>query len=113
MSEVIRGQAAVVWGSQGITMTAGIVSATNPQQVESFDLERNGDKFDIKNSIGEVIGQVFYNNKKNRAAPKFCPILFFDIFFCVYVVPTYNYFFFNSAVSGADWKVSARAPELD
>lgn len=64
MAEVIHGQAAVVWGAQGITMTAGIVSGTNAQQVNSFDIERNGDVYEIKNSGGEVIGEVYYNNGK-------------------------------------------------
>lgn len=64
MAEAIRGQAAVVWGAQGISMTAGIVSGSNAQQVQSVTLERTSDGYDIKNSAGETIGKVFYNHKK-------------------------------------------------
>jgi hypothetical protein len=63
MAEVIKGLG-IRWGAQGITMTAGIVSATNGQKVQSIDFERTSDKGEIKNDVGEVVGQVFYNGKK-------------------------------------------------
>lgn len=63
MAEVIKGLG-IRWGAQGITMTAGIVSSSNGQKVQSIDFERTSDKGEIKNDLGEVVGQVFYNGKR-------------------------------------------------
>ncbi len=48
----------------GITMTAGIISATNSQKVQSIDFERTSDKGEIKDENGEVIGEIYHNHKK-------------------------------------------------
>lgn len=63
MAATLKGLA-VVYGVAGVTMTAGIVSATNGAQTQSLRLVRNSDKVEIKNDAGEVVGQVFVNGKK-------------------------------------------------
>ena len=63
MAEVVKGLG-IRWGAAGVTFTAGIVSSSNGQQVQSIDLERTSDKGEIKDSNGEVVGQVYYNGKK-------------------------------------------------
>jgi len=63
MAEVVKGLG-IRWGAQGITMTAGIVSSTNGQKVQSIDFERTADIGEIKNDLGETVGEVYYNGKK-------------------------------------------------
>ena len=63
MAATLRGLA-VVWGAQGITFTAGIVSSTNGAATQSLKVARGSDKAEIKNDQGEVVGQVFFNGKK-------------------------------------------------
>lgn len=63
MAEVIKGLG-IRWGAQGITMTAGIVSSTSGQKVQSIDFERTAEIGEIKNDLGETVGEVYYNGKK-------------------------------------------------
>lgn len=63
MAEIIKGLG-IRWGAQGITMTAGIVSSSNGQKVQSIDFERTAEIGEIKNDIGETVGEVYYNGKK-------------------------------------------------
>lgn len=52
------------WAASGITMTAGIVSSTSGQKVQSIDFERTSELGEIKNEFGETVGEVYYNKKK-------------------------------------------------
>lgn len=52
------------WGCNGITFTAGIVSTDNGQQVQSLNINRTSDSQEGRNGIGECVGKVFYNGKK-------------------------------------------------
>ena len=63
MSNLQKGLA-VVYGVDGITFTAGIVSATNGAQTQSLRVVRSSDKVEIKNDLGDVVGQIFSNGKK-------------------------------------------------
>lgn len=63
MSATLKGLA-VVWGAQGITFTAGIVSATNGAQTQSLRVVRDSGKAYIKNDQGETVGRVDFDGKK-------------------------------------------------
>lgn len=55
---------AVVFDVDGITFTAGIVSANTAHFNQSARLERNGDVARIRNGEGNEAAHVFYNRKK-------------------------------------------------
>lgn len=55
---------AIVWGAQGVTFTAGIVSGTNGAKTQSLRVVRSSDKAEVMNDQGEVVGQVYFNGKK-------------------------------------------------
>ena len=63
MAEIIKGLG-IRWGVQGITFTAGIVTTTNGQKVQSIDFERTSELGPIKNDAGETCGEVYYDGKK-------------------------------------------------
>lgn len=63
MAAVVKGLG-IRWAVNGITMTAGIVSASNAQEVQSLSISRTSDKVEIKNDIGETVGEVYFNGKK-------------------------------------------------
>jgi hypothetical protein len=63
MAEIQKGLG-IVWGVDGITLTAGIVSATTAAKFQSFNFDRSADTAEIKNGDGEVAGKVFYNAKR-------------------------------------------------
>lgn len=63
MAATIKGRA-VVWSIGGITMTAGIVSASNPQFVQSARVQRGSEKAEIKDDGGIIRTQVFHGFKK-------------------------------------------------
>lgn len=63
MAATIKGLG-IVWAVNGITMTAGIVSSTAGQAVQSLTYSRTSDKVEIKNDLGEVVGEVYYNGKR-------------------------------------------------
>lgn len=63
MAELIKG-AALVWGVAGITMTAGIVVGTSGSVVQSVTFNRSSDKYELRDGDGEVVGEVYYNAKK-------------------------------------------------
>jgi len=63
MAENMKGLA-VRWGVDGITFTAGIVTTNSDQQVQSVGLTRTADSQEIRNAIGEVVGKVFYNDRR-------------------------------------------------
>lgn len=60
MAETLKGLG-VVWGVGGKTFT-GFSTATFKTQ--SLGLQRTSDKAEIKDEDGEVVGQVFHNEKK-------------------------------------------------
>lgn len=59
----IKGRA-IVWSSGGITFTAGIVSSTNPDLVQSVRMNRASDKSEIKDDGGVIKTVVFSAFKK-------------------------------------------------
>lgn len=63
MAATVKGLG-VRWAVGGITMTAGIVSATSGQEIQSLTISRTSDKVEIRNDVGEVVGEVYYNGKK-------------------------------------------------
>lgn len=63
MAATVKG-IGIRWAAGGITMTAGIVSSSNAQEVQSLTISRTADKVEIKNDIGEVVGEVYYNGRK-------------------------------------------------
>jgi hypothetical protein len=63
MAEVVKG-VGLVWGVAGITMTAGIVTATAGQAVQSITFNRTSDKYELRDGDGEVVGEVYYNARK-------------------------------------------------
>jgi hypothetical protein len=63
MAEVVKG-VGLVWGVNGITCTAGIVVGTSGQAVQSMTYSRTSDKYELKDGDGEVIGEVYYNHKR-------------------------------------------------
>lgn len=63
MAETVKG-VGIVWGVNGITCTAGIVSANNAAQIQSFNFDRTSDTAQIRNGDGETVGKVFYDGKK-------------------------------------------------
>lgn len=55
----------IVWSVNGITMTAGIVTATGSTgALQSMRLIRSADNAEVKNSDGETVVKVFFNHKK-------------------------------------------------
>lgn len=63
MSATIKGRA-VVWSISGITMTAGIVTASNPNFPQSARVQRGSEKSEIKDDGGVIRTQVFHGFKK-------------------------------------------------
>jgi hypothetical protein len=63
MAETIKG-VGIVWGVNGISLTAGIVSGTTLAKTQSFNFDRSADKAEIRDGDGEVCGQAFYNAKR-------------------------------------------------
>lgn len=63
MSATLKGRA-VVWSISGITMTAGIVTATNPDFPQSARFQRGSEKTEIKDDGGVIRTQVFHGFKK-------------------------------------------------
>jgi len=59
----IKGKA-VVWSIGGITFTAGIVSGSNPEFVQSARFNRGSEKTEIKDDGGVIRTQVFHGFKK-------------------------------------------------
>lgn len=64
MAATIKGRA-VVWSIGGITMTAGIVSGTTPEFIQSARVQRGSDKTEIKDDGGVIRTQVFHGFKKS------------------------------------------------
>lgn len=60
----IKGRA-VVWSTGGITMTAGIVNASNPNFPQSARFQRGSEKSEIKDDGGVIRTQVFHGFKKS------------------------------------------------
>lgn len=60
MAETLKGLG-IIWGVNGKTFT-GFSTATFKTQ--TLSLNRTADKAEVKNESGEVVGQVFYNEKK-------------------------------------------------
>jgi hypothetical protein len=54
---------AIVWGADGLTFTAGIVSSGNAAHTQSLRTARTADKTEVINDVGEVVGQVFTNGR--------------------------------------------------
>lgn len=63
MAATVKGLA-IVWAVNGITFTAGIVSATTGAETQSLNLVRSSNRVDIMNDIGETVGEVYVNGKK-------------------------------------------------
>lgn len=63
MAAVLKGRA-VVWSIGGITFTAGIVSGTTPEFVQSARIQRGSEKTEIKDDGGIIRTQVFHGFKK-------------------------------------------------
>jgi hypothetical protein len=63
MSATLKGRA-VVWSISGITMTAGIVTASNPNFPQSARVQRGSEKTEIKDDGGTIRTQVFHGFKK-------------------------------------------------
>lgn len=62
MSEMQSGLA-VVWAVEGVTMTAGIVSATNAQKIQSLSCVRDTEKVYVKSDLGETVGRIDVDGK--------------------------------------------------
>src|SRR5688572_11420250 len=54
----------VRWGVSGVTFTAGIVSTSNEQQIQSVNINRICDTQEIRDGAGDTVGKVFYNQKR-------------------------------------------------
>jgi hypothetical protein len=63
MSATLKGRA-VVWSISGVTMTAGIVTDTNPNFPQSARVQRGSEKTEIKDDGGTIRTQVFHGFKK-------------------------------------------------
>ena len=63
MSATLKGRA-VVWSISGITMTAGIVNASNPNFPQSARFQRTAEKTEIKDDGGTIRTQVFHGFKR-------------------------------------------------
>lgn len=63
MAELNKG-IGIKWGVAGITFAAGIVSTNDGQHVQSLNLNLTSDSQEVRNNIGEVVGKVYYNGRK-------------------------------------------------
>lgn len=63
MAATLKGRG-VVWSVGSITMTAGIVSASNADFVQSARSSRTSEKAEIKDDAGTIRAQVFHGFKK-------------------------------------------------
>ena len=63
MSAVVKGRG-IVWSVGGITHTAGIVSATNPNFLQSVDFDRNSEKAEVKDTGGTIRAVIFHGFKR-------------------------------------------------
>jgi hypothetical protein len=63
MAATIKGRA-IVWSIGGITMTAGIVTASNPNFTQSARITRGSNKTEVVDDGGTIRTQVFHGFKK-------------------------------------------------
>lgn len=62
MAESQKGLA-VKWGIQGLVL-AGAIATSHACQFQSLSIRREHDTKEIRNSLGEVIGKVYYNFRR-------------------------------------------------
>lgn len=63
MAAIVKGRG-ILWSTGGITYTAGIVSATNPDFPQSARFARTSDKAEVRDNGGIIRTQVFHGFKK-------------------------------------------------
>lgn len=63
MSALIKGRA-VAWSVGGITYTAGIVSASNPQMTQSSRLARTSERAVVKDTGGTIRSMIYHGGMK-------------------------------------------------
>jgi hypothetical protein len=55
---------AIVWSCNGVTLTAGIVSATTGAKIQSLTLVRDSEKAYVKDDQGQTCGRIDFDGKK-------------------------------------------------